>query len=109
MLQKNQEPERITVQSVTLPELCALNDIRKLALLELDVEGAEFKILEGLSHEWPRENVEQITVDFHGFMNPSLLPQVHGIMAKLKQAGFYLSRRYRDVLLLKSSLLGLPW
>lgn len=71
--------DTVSVSAITLDRL-----IRKyldssessISLMKLDVEGAEIEILQTVPEQLFR-NIEQITVEFHDFLNPEMRPSVN--------------------------------
>src|SRR3989344_1033681 len=98
------------VETISLPEFCRVNNIEKIDLLKLDVEGAELAVLDHLSDAFLVNRISQITVEFHEFLDPTVVPRIKGIIRKLKRLGFYcliFSRTYGDVLFVNGGFIRL--
>lgn len=64
------------VQVFSLGDFCQQNKIERLALLKMDIEGGEYRVIDGLAKgEWPI--VESIVLEYHnsGFQDYKLLEQ----------------------------------
>lgn len=86
----------LEVPALTLAGLLAqLGDPREVALLKLDIEGAECALLLRAPEELLRR-CRQITVEFHDFLDPRLAPQVAAAIARLERLGFRRFRFSRD-------------
>jgi FkbM family methyltransferase len=69
-----------TVATVTVPDVVA----EPISLLKLNVEGAEWEVLEGVGEHL--FGVDQVLVEYHGFDE---LPQrLHQILRRLDECGF---------------------
>ncbi len=77
----------ITVEMITLARLVELLDPNRVDLLKVDVEGAEWDVLSGLTPALA-ERIDQITVEFHDFMDPALRPRTEQCIAQLQALGF---------------------
>lgn len=55
--------EKITVEGISLPNLCKKNGIDKVDILKIDVEGAEMEILK--SSKSLLKNIKRIVVEWH--------------------------------------------
>ena len=77
----------------------------------MDIEGAEMEILETAPAELLRR-ARQITVEFHDFLYPELLPRVKAIQRRLAAAGFYVINFSQftngDVLFVRRDLISYP-
>jgi FkbM family methyltransferase len=107
---EHEESEKVNVETITLQAFCTLNNIDKIDLLKLDIEGAELSVLSNIEDEWVVANVIQITVEFHEFLDQSIVFQIRGIISKLKKLGFYyfpFSRTFGDILFVNSRFIKL--
>jgi FkbM family methyltransferase len=89
-----------SVRSVTLPTFLKINNLDRVDLLKADIEGAEVDMFENTPDEL-LQRVEQITVEFHDFMDPALGPGVARVRQRLGHLGFHevdFSRNRMDVL-----------
>lgn len=100
----------VAVEAVTLEQfLSRVPD--EVALLKLDIEGAELEVLVGAPAA-TLARVRQMTVEFHDFLDPTLEPQVRSVYARLARLGFARVRFARgndDVLFIRSDLLPIAW
>lgn len=81
----------ITVPSFTLESLLSQNGIKRIDLLKMDIEGAELDVF-NLAKDSTLINVEQITVEFHDFLNKDFSPGVNKIIRRLRNLGFFCIR-----------------
>ena len=74
----------IEVNIVGIKELISSNDIEKIDLLKVDIEGAEFEVFEAFDPEFLRDSVSKIVGEWH------YLPGHDGeeIVSKLRDCGF---------------------
>ena len=77
----------ISVEMITLARLFELVEPNRVDLLKVDVEGAEWDVLSGLTPALA-ERIDQITVEFHDFMDPSMRPRTEDCIAQLQTLGF---------------------
>ena len=78
----------VIVESVRLEQFCQANSILNIDMLKLDIEGAEIGVLASLSKEF-LENIGQITVEFHDFIQKDQVPHIKVAISKLKKYGFF--------------------
>ena len=103
---------QITVQGVTLDRFVRDNNIKRIDLLKMDIEGAEVAVFESLSDETLKK-VRQISIEFHDFMPEVMSTQdVKRIRQKLERAGYrclpWKMRSNFDVLFVRRELVSLP-
>jgi len=102
----------VTVKTISLAEFCSSHSISRIDLLKLDIEGEEIPVLLNLAQEI-LQNVRQITVEFHEFLNSADLPRIREIIAKLKRSGFFCIKfthdRFYDVLFLNTKSIRLSF
>lgn len=77
----------VEVAGTTVGELLERHGIDHVALLKLDVEGAELEILEAMPAD-VLASIDQITVEFHDFIDPSQAGAVARVIRRLKNSGF---------------------
>lgn len=75
------------IETITLETLCKENDIDFIDILKIDVEGAEYAILENISDSI-LSKIGQITVEFHDFIDPALKPRTEKIIQRMESLGF---------------------
>jgi histo-blood group ABO system transferase len=79
----------VEVPTVSLDTLLA--ELDHVDLLKIDIEGSELAALAAVSPDMIAR-VDQITCEFHDFLDPSLTPQVQATVARLQSLGFELHR-----------------
>jgi len=85
----------------TLLDPCA----PRIDLMKVDIEGAEFGMFD-TTPDAELDRIDQMTVEFHDFLDPSRLAHVEAIHARLRRLGFQrirtksLRRRNLDVIYL---------
>jgi hypothetical protein len=77
----------ISVEMITLARLFELIEPKHVDLLKVDVEGAEWDVLSSLTPALA-DRIDQITVEFHDFMDPALRPRTEACIAHLQALGF---------------------
>lgn len=101
------------VKKVSLAAFAEQVGFAQLDLLKLDIEGAELAVFASTSDDWFAQRVAQITVEFHEFLDPTMLPDIQAVIARFRRNGFYVqqfSRTYSDVLFINRRLFKLrPW
>lgn len=75
------------IETINLETLCKDNDIDFIDILKIDIEGAEYDVLENLSDSFFNK-IGQITIEFHDFVNPELKPRTKQIVERIKSLGF---------------------
>lgn len=86
---------KIEVPGVTLESFLAEAGLTHVDLLKIDIEGAEIPMLMNASEHILR-NIEQMTVEFHDFIDPSQRAGVRAVDRRLRAAGFRRIRFSRD-------------
>ena len=102
----------VEVETITLGSLMERLSARKVDLLKLDVEGAEFGLIETTSQDILRR-IDQLTVEFHDFQprfsGAGLFEKARG---RLESIGFICAimsfRTHGDVLFLNGTSLDIP-
>lgn len=69
---KNPFKEKYEVELVTIQEIMQTYSIDQFEFMKIDVEGAEYKILENL----PKKCAKQFSVEFHAFLDLTPSPDV---------------------------------
>lgn len=76
------------VDTVTIDDLFALFGLERIHLLKLDIEGAEYALLEHTNRD-TLERIDQLVVEFHDHCVPQLSPRdTRRIIRRLERAGF---------------------
>lgn len=87
-------------------------ELEQVDLCKVDIEGAEIEMLLGASKQTLLK-MQQITIEFHDFLDPALVPYVQSVMRRLchelKFRRIRLSRGNQDVLLLNPRFNISPW
>jgi FkbM family methyltransferase len=94
------------VAGTTLAELLDRYEVARAALVKLDVEGAELDVLETAA-PGTLARIEQLTVEFHDFLDPETRPRVLAVDRRLRGLGFHrvrVSRDRSDMLYVNTSL-----
>jgi FkbM family methyltransferase len=104
-------PQRETeVPVLSFKNFLGLDEIDRVQLLKLDIEGAELDLLESVSDELLKI-IEQITVEFHDFIDPSHRPRIRSILRRLRKHGFFIVnysiRNHADILCVNDAAFGL--
>lgn len=94
---------------ITLEELIKQNNIYKIDLLKVDIEGAEIEMFETISDNILK-NINQITIEFHDFLWPELKFKIEKIKKMIENNGFYCIKfsikNNGDVLFIKKDLIS---
>lgn len=103
---ENQGYDRVVeIPCVTIEDYMKSKGIARITLLKLDIEGAELEVLEKMSSGILAE-IDQITVEFHDFINHGDVPRIKAIISRLEQCGFLVFKvsyfDYSDVVCLNS-------
>ena len=79
----------IDVEVKTLPGLMSELGWERLDLLKADIEGAEIELLDSCSDDFLKNQIGQITVEFHDFCKITPKETVLKTIARLNRLGFY--------------------
>jgi hypothetical protein len=85
----------VEVQATTIGELLARHGVHRAALVKLDIEGAELEILEAIDSA-TLARVDQLTVEFHDFIDPGQSAAVVDAIERMRRAGFLTVKFSRD-------------
>jgi FkbM family methyltransferase len=77
----------VTVPGITVSELLERHGVQRVALLKLDVEGAELGILQTLPSD-VLATIDQLSVEFHDFIDRSQADAVAAAIRRLTDTGF---------------------
>jgi FkbM family methyltransferase len=77
----------VTVAGTTLKSFLNRHAISTVDLLKMDIEGAEFDVLASTS-DLDLLRIRQLTIEFHDFLDSSLLPRVRITDQRLRRLGF---------------------
>lgn len=102
--------KKICCKMISFDKFCRQNGIKKIDLLKMDIECAEWDIFDKFTkNEYGM--IDQITVEFHDFIDKKFLKRTHDSIKHLKSLGYsftYKSKwgmKYFDCLFYKESLL----
>jgi FkbM family methyltransferase len=76
-----------SIKTISLETLCKENNIDFIDILKIDIEGAEYDILENTPDSF-FDKIGQITVEFHDFVDPELKPRTIEIVKRMNNLGF---------------------
>jgi len=83
----NKVKSEIDVKMLTLNDIFSVYGIKKIDLLKMDIEGAEWEMFEKFSKE-DFDRIEQISVEFHDFIEPGLKARTERCIKKNKKLGY---------------------
>lgn len=110
LVTKVEAVEEIEVPMISYKTLLELASVGRIHLLKIDIEGAELDMMDSMTDE-ELKNIEQITVEFHDFMDSTHLPRINKILQRLRTLGFYIVnysiRNHADVLCVNEDALNL--
>ncbi len=104
---------QVTVPLISLDSILSQRGIEYLDLLKLDIEGAEFDVIESLSAN-RLKTIAQITVEFHDFLPQySKDERYRRAREKLTDIGFLCCpmsfRTHGDILFINKDLIQISW
>ncbi|WP_054512715.1 FkbM family methyltransferase [Chryseobacterium sp. ERMR1:04] len=97
---------KIEVQLKTLNDTMSLLEHKKVDVLKMDIEGAEYKVLENILNS--DIEIGQILVEFHDRFFPNGKQKTIDILEKLKEHGFLIfgiSETYDEISLINKNLI----
>lgn len=77
----------VMVTGTTLGNLLDRHDIARTPLVKVDVEGAELEMLHTITDR-TLQRIDQLTVEFHDFLDPGQAGEVRRVKQRLASAGF---------------------
>jgi len=81
----------ISVPCLTLNSIQNKFDIQKIDILKMDIEGAEFAVIEQAAASGWLNEISQLLVEFHHFLPDLTATQTRNAISKLRTAGFEIS------------------
>ena len=103
------DDDTLAVPARTLESICQEYKIARVNLLKLDIEGAELDVLAEASPEF-LASVDQITCEFHDFLDSSHRPRIRAVLSRMKREGFLVSSMsywsYGDVIMLNKAVIN---
>lgn len=110
LMRGQQSRDIIEVEGITLGGLMARLGLERVHLLKVDIEGAELAMFDTADDE-TLLRMDQITVEFHDFMDPDQTADAQRIIARLRKLGFwsikFTHRFHGDVLFLNPERTGI--
>lgn len=79
--------EKVTVKTLPLAEVVEWTGAARIDLLKVDIEGAELDMFDSASDELLLR-IDQMTVEFHDFLDGAQGPRVKAIVKRLCELGF---------------------
>ncbi len=83
------------VQVKTWKDFCNEYNINKISVLKINIEGAEYDLLDSLSDE-DYDNIDQIAISFHDWMEPSWKPKTEKAIELLKSKNYKIQKINKD-------------
>jgi FkbM family methyltransferase len=87
LVKEKEDQKEIMVRMVTLEDVFSLLNLETINLLKVDIEGAEWDIVQNLSKN-DFEKIHQISIEFHDFLDPSLREKSERCIESLKEFGY---------------------
>jgi FkbM family methyltransferase len=84
----------VQVQGIRLDSFLEQNQIERVDLMKVDIEGAEIDVFDSLSDDF-FTRISQITIEFHDFCSLTPSSEVKRIVRRLEQLGFVYFRMSR--------------
>ena len=92
--------QTISVPTMSLGQFLTDNGINTVSLLKCDIEGAELAMFEAATDD-ELSRIDQITIEFHDFLDSTQTEPVLGVFERLRRLGFWgldFSKNRMDVL-----------
>jgi FkbM family methyltransferase len=92
--------QTISVPTMGIGQFLSDNKIGRVDLLKCDIEGAELDMFEAATDE-ELSRIDQITIEFHDFLDPGQREPVSRVFERLRRLGFWgmdFSKNRMDVL-----------
>lgn len=75
------------IDRITIQEIIENYGIEKIDILKMDIEGSEYEILENIP-DIVFGKIDQITVEFHDFIDPNLKQRTESIVNRMVLLGY---------------------
>lgn len=75
------------INSITLDEIFLENDITYVDIMKVDIEGCEYDLLLNTSEEL-LQKINQITVEFHEFLDTKLVQETNKVFERMTSLGY---------------------
>ncbi|WP_159726767.1 FkbM family methyltransferase [Methylosinus sp. Ce-a6] len=102
----------VVVEVIDFDGLMRAFALDRINLLKVDIEGAELDMFATLPVAYLK-NIDQMTIEFHDFLQPEQRAEVEKIIVRLRKNGFFVmnfgNRVYTDVLALNRATWRLGW
>jgi FkbM family methyltransferase len=98
---KNKDWQEYEVRTIRLEDIFKDYQLEKIDLLKMDIEGAEWSILEEFDKAWYNK-IDQITVEFHDFIKPEMRRRTKKLVKKMKALGY--RHKYKGIEYLHNSV-----
>jgi FkbM family methyltransferase len=82
-----ENPVEHKIERITVDKILEIYNIEKIDILKIDIEGAEYDLLENISQK-TLDKIDQITVEFHDFLDPDLKLRTDSIVNKIRSMGY---------------------
>lgn len=83
------------IKKISLNDIRNNYDLEKIDILKIDIEGSEYEILESMDYK-DFDGIDQITVEFHDFLDPLLSERTERIVDKIKKIGYKIINKGTD-------------
>lgn len=85
--------ELTSVNKVSVMDYIYINKIDKIDFLKLDCEGAEYSIINSLSEDFLKNNVDRLLIEYHFITNSVYLSKYNKLVEKIKNCGFKIDNK----------------
>jgi FkbM family methyltransferase len=75
------------IKKITLNDIRNEYGLEKIDILKIDIEGSEYEILESMDYK-DFDGIDQITIEFHDFLDSSLSTRTKEIVEKIQKIGY---------------------
>jgi FkbM family methyltransferase len=82
-----ENPVEHKIERINIDTILEMYGIEKIDILKIDIEGAEYELLENISDE-TLSKIDQITVEFHDFLDPNLKMRTESIVNRISSMGY---------------------
>lgn len=82
-----EDPIEHQIDRITVQEIMENYDLEKIDILKMDIEGSEYEILETIP-DVVFDKIDQITVEFHDFIDPNLKQRTELIVNRMILLGY---------------------
>jgi FkbM family methyltransferase len=75
------------IKRISIDQILKDYNLKRIDILKIDIEGAEYDLLENLDINI-LERIDQITVEFHDFLDPMLKKRTDDLVQRIKSFGY---------------------